>query len=202
MVRSLIPSLLDIGLPATRAGSDPFMLLHREMNRLFDDVLRERAPAGEGGAATVAPRMNISETGQEIRIDAELPGVAEPDVQVDLVGDLLTIRGEKRSEREDAQQHLTERSFGTFARTVRLPFAPRPEEVRATFEHGVLRITLPKSASAASTHRIPIGSAAGAAAQPAEAQGCLGTEAALAGHPTPNTTQTETGEPEAAARPP
>jgi HSP20 family protein len=58
--------------------------------------------------------MNVSETGQEIRVEAELPGVPEQDVHLELTGDMLTIRGEKRAEHEDALHHLVEWAFGTF----------------------------------------------------------------------------------------
>ncbi len=124
-------------------------------------------------------------------------------MQVELNGDMLTIRGEKRAEHEDAQHHLAERTFGAFARTVRLPFAPRPEEVKATFEHGVLRITLPKAAPEARSRRIPVQSRApGAGGAPGAAPrgDAHGTPAAVAGHPTPSTTQ-NAGEDEASAHP-
>jgi len=199
MARFLIPSVFDAGLSAARSGPDPYRLLHREVNRLFDDVMRGPGSAGGAEAATLVPAMNVSETGQEIRIAAELPGVPEQDVQVELNGDMLTIRGEKRAEHEDAQHHLAERTFGAFARTIRLPFAPRPEEVNATFEHGVLRITLPKAAPETRSRRIPVQSRApGAGAAPRG--DAHGTPAAVAGHPTPSTTQGG-GEDEASAHP-
>jgi len=84
--------------------ADPFLVLHREVNRLFDDALRgPGAGSGAAGGAMTPPHMNVSETGQELRIEVELPGVSEEDVQVELVGDVLTIHGEKRTEREDVQ---------------------------------------------------------------------------------------------------
>ena len=143
MARSLVPFVFEVGHPATSTGADPFTLLHRAVNRLFDDVLRGHGSAGGAGVMMVVPRLDVSETGQEVRIHAELPGAPEQDVQVEPTDDMLTIRAEKRAEYEDAQHHVAERSFRTFARTVRLPFAPRPDEVRATFEHGVLHTTLP-----------------------------------------------------------
>jgi len=188
MVRFLVPSVFDPGQPAVRAGADPVMLLHREMNRLFDDTLRGTGPVV--GAGTVAPRMNVSETDQEFRITAELPGVRPEDVQVELADDALTIRGEKRAERADAQHHVAERSFGTFARTVHLPFAPDADRVRADFEHGVLHVTVPKVAPRARSRRIPVQSASGAAAgQSGDSRNGHGPQAAVAGHPTPETTQ-------------
>ena len=104
---------------------------------------------------------------------------------MELAGDVLTIRGEKRVEREDLQHHIVERSFGTFARSLRLPFPTEPDRARATFHNGVLTIpTLPKPAAQERVHRIPVQPARGAADR-----GCDGPAAAVAGHPTPETTR-------------
>jgi HSP20 family protein len=114
---------------------DPVLSLHREMNRLFDDVFRGAGlPAatgsqGQGGGTFVNASMNVSETDKEIRITAELPGVTEQDIGVSLDDDVLTIRGEKKSERTDDEEnfHFVERSYGTFQRSLRLPFPVDPE---------------------------------------------------------------------------
>jgi HSP20 family protein len=89
-------------------GSDPFLSLHREMNRLFDDVLRGTfgVPSREGQsgqAGTLMPHIDVSETEKELKICAELPGVTENDVEVTLNDDVLTIRGEKKVERTNEQ---------------------------------------------------------------------------------------------------
>lgn len=187
MARSLVPLVFEASLPAPRAGMDPFLSLHREMNRLFDDALRGFDPsAGTGGA--LAPRMNVSETAEAIRVEVELPGVSEQDVYVELADDVLTIRGDKRTQREDAHHHVVERSSGAFSRSVRLPFAARPDQVQASFEHGVLTVTLPKSAAETRVHRIRV-RATGSTAQSGQAGDNQGTAAACAGHPTPDTTQ-------------
>jgi HSP20 family protein len=120
------------------------------MNRLFDDVLRDtRLPsAGQIGASNlVNASMNVSETDNGIRITAELPGVSEQDIDVSLDDDLLTIRGEKKFEQKDEKEnfHFVERSYGTFQRSLRLPFTVNPDQVRASFENGVLTVTAPKS---------------------------------------------------------
>lgn len=185
MARSLVPFVFEAGYPPGRGG-DPFLQLHREMNRLFDDALRGGGSAGGGGGTMAGPRMNVSETASEIRVEAELPGVSEKDVHVELADDLLTIRGEKRAERENRDFHVVERSFGTFQRSVRLPFAATPESVQASFKDGVLTVTLPKSAAKGRVHRIQVQArgaeggtgTAGGAAMPAE----------TAGHATPDTT--------------
>ncbi len=140
-------------------GLDDIFSLHRDMNRLFDQVMG--SGAGRGGASAgnvINAQMNVSETEDEIRIAAELPGVTEDDIDVSLDDDVLTIRGEKRFERKDEKEnfHFVERSYGTFQRAVRLPFPVDPEQVRASFENGVLTIRLPKSAQQERARRIPV----------------------------------------------
>ena len=135
-------------------GGDPFLSLHREMNCLFDDVLRgvglPAAGGQTGGTNLLAPQLDVSETDAEIRITAELPGVNEPDIQVELNDDILVIRGEKKFERKDEKErfHFVERSYGTFQRALQLPFPVDPDRVQANFENGVLTVTRPKSAQA------------------------------------------------------
>ena len=145
---------------------DPFFALHREMNRLFDDVYRGTgAPAGRGRSAQsremIDARINVSETEREFRVTAELPGVSQEDVDVSLDDDTLTIRGEKKFEQERGGEkenyHFVERSYGTFQRSLRLPYAVNPDEVKADFTNGVLTITVPKSAQQQRSRKIMIG---------------------------------------------
>lgn len=144
------------------AGSDPFFSLQRGMNRLFEDVFRGGGlpTAGAEGqeAGMLMPQINVSETDSEIRITAELPGVAEKDVDVTLDDDVLTIRGEKRLEQKEDKEnyHFVERSFGRFMRSVRLPQSVNREQVRANVENGVLTIVLPKNAAQDKTRHIPV----------------------------------------------
>jgi HSP20 family protein len=143
---------------------DPVLSLHREMNRLFDDVFRGAGlPAatgsqGQGGGTFVNASMNVSETDKEIRITAELPGVTEQDIDVSLEDDMLTIRGEKKFERTDDKEnfHFVERSYGTFQRSLRLPFSIDSEQVQASFENGVLTVTLPKTGRQERSRRIQV----------------------------------------------
>ena len=144
---------------------DPFLSLHREMNRLFDDVFRGAAlPAASGSqgqgdvGAFVNASMNVSETDKEFRITAELPGVTEQDIAVSLDDDVLTIRGEKKFERKDDKEnfHFVERSYGTFQRSLRLPYAVESEQVRASFENGVLTVTVPKTERQERSRRIQV----------------------------------------------
>ena len=142
-------------------GHDPFLTLHREMNRLFDDVARSGAPAPSGGGqggVLLAPHMDVSETDKDVRIQAELPGVSEGDVEVALDDDVLTIRAEKKQERREEREgvHISERAYGTFHRSLRLPFHVEPEQVQARFENGVLSVTLPKTQPQERTRRIQI----------------------------------------------
>src|SRR3954451_15736838 len=127
---------------------DPFLELHREMNRLFDDASRGLGGGRDTtGIAFMAPRMDSHESENALEVTAELPGVSQNDVDLRIEGDVLTIRGEKRNERQDKQAHVVERSYGSFQRSVQLPFAPDPEQVEANFEHGVLTVVLPKRGS-------------------------------------------------------
>jgi len=117
----LAPFESDFGTPG---GSDPFLSLHREMNRLFDNALRgagllAAGAQGQPGAGNfVNASMNVSETDDEIRITAELPGVTEQNIDVSLDDDVLTIRGEKKFERADDKENFrfVERAYGTFQR--------------------------------------------------------------------------------------
>ena len=146
----------------TLGSTDPFLSLHREMNRLFDDVLRGTGLAQGGGqgiaGSMIAPQINVSETANEIRVTAELPGITENDIQIDLNDDILVIRGEKKFEREDEKEnfHFVERSYGTFQRALQLPMAVDPEKVQANFENGVLTVTLPKTAQQERSRRIRV----------------------------------------------
>jgi HSP20 family protein len=157
-------------------GGDPFMSLHREMNRLFDDVFRGMPTAGgaQGGTGQfIQAQMNVSETDKEIRITAELPGVDQNDVDVSLDDDVLTIRGEKKFEQKEEKEnfHFVERSYGTFQRSVRLPFPVDPEQVKASFENGVLTVSLPKTAQQERSRKIQIQSAQGSQSTGAASQG-------------------------------
>jgi HSP20 family protein len=130
--------------------TDPFLAMRREMNRLFDDVFGGFGlPTAFGPALRqmpVAPKIDVSETDNEIQVTAEMPGIDQNDVEVLLEDDRLIIRGEKKEEREDKDRnyHLRERVEGAFSRTLPLPFAPDPNQVKAEFKNGVMTITIPK----------------------------------------------------------
>ena len=151
--RSLAPSSRSRSrTPAFPALLDPLRL----MNTLLGDVVSTRPGDGAGNAMLLAqPRMNIDDTGNEIRVTVELPGVSEADVQITLDDDMLVIAGEKRDEREveDRDLRLVERVFGQFRRVIQLPFSPNPDQVEASFRDGILTITVPKNADQRSKQR-------------------------------------------------
>jgi HSP20 family protein len=135
------------------ADTDPFMAMRHEMNRLFENAFGGFGlptlfgPASGGTSVqTLAPQMDVSETEREIHVTAELPGIDPKDVEVMLADDRLTIRGEMRTERDekDRNYHLMERSQGSFSRSLRLPFAADPSQVKAEFKNGVLTVAIQK----------------------------------------------------------
>lgn len=142
--------------------ADPYLSLHREMNRLFDDVLRGGSggggPAGGQSGTMLVPHMDVSETEKEVHVQLEMPGVDEKDVDVSLNEDVLTIRAEKRQEQKQDKQdfHFTERSYGTFQRSLRLPFPIDVEHVQANFRNGVLQVILPKAQPQDRSRRIQV----------------------------------------------
>jgi HSP20 family protein len=108
----------------------------------------------------VTPSIDVTENEATIRIDAELPGMKEEDVDVSLREGVLTIQGEKKSERDETKDdvHVTERSFGRFQRSFRVPDTIDQDAIEAKMENGVLHITLPKRPEAVQPEKkIPIG---------------------------------------------
>jgi HSP20 family protein len=135
-----------------RDEGDPFMTLHREMNRLFDDVFRGFDMAPFGGVSRMAswPHVEVVDNDKDVRISAELPGLEDKDVEV-LIGDgVLTIRGEKKSAIEDKERAFSERTYGRFERRIPLAWEVEEDKIEASFKSGVLTVTLPKSAESRS----------------------------------------------------
>lgn len=141
---------------------DPFLSLHRQVNRLFDDVFRgfdSRLPAlgissSFGGRW---PSVEISDGEKEIRVTAEVPGLEEKDIEVLLEDGVLMLRGEKRSETEDKDCQFSERFYGSFERRIPLGYEVEDEKVSAAFRNGLLTVTLPKTEKAqAKAKRIAI----------------------------------------------
>lgn len=140
------------GQDVMRSGQDmdPLMAFRREMDRVFDDLMRgfgmPSLPIPRAMPAVLAPQIDVSETDQEVRIAAELPGIDENNVEVIVADDILTIRGEKQIEQEekDRDYRVVERARGSFSRSLRLPFSIDPQQVQASVKDGVLTITIPK----------------------------------------------------------
>jgi HSP20 family protein len=130
------------------------------MRKAFDQAFNEFGGLSSGACSHCAsPRINVSETDLAVEIAIELPGVEEKDLEVSLNHDVLTIKGEKKMEREEQHQNYShqERMFGKFERSIDLSFAPDAKVVKTVFAKGVLKVTLPKSASAIQNNvKIPI----------------------------------------------
>lgn len=97
-----------------------------------------------------APSLDISETKDNLVVKAEVPGMDPKDINISLANGLLTIKGEKRQEKEekDENYHVMERSYGSFSRSIQLPREVKSDRIEASYKNGVLRITLPKSEEA------------------------------------------------------
>jgi HSP20 family protein len=135
-----------------RPGEEPFQALRRHFDDLMEDMTRSfGAPLGPTRRQMMSPHLDLCETDNEMILTAELPGVDQKDVDVNLTGRQLTLKGEKRcidmkKEGKDASYHRAERCFGSFRRTVAMPFEADPSSVSATFRDGILTVIVPKPA--------------------------------------------------------
>jgi HSP20 family protein len=152
----------EISKPGEASPSRPldvFSTMRNEMNRMFERFERDwpRLPSlfGGGNGGALVPELDVRENADAITIEADLPGVEEKDVTVTLRDGLLTIKGEKKQEREEKNEsyHLTERSFGSFQRSLRLPDTIDENKVEAHFDKGVLKITAAKKPEAVKAER-------------------------------------------------
>ena len=137
----------------------PLLSLHRDVNRLFDDMLRGFGMPAFGGfdRGLSWPHVELAETDKEIRVTAELPGLDETDVELTVEDVALTLRGEKRAEVEDKDRGYSERSYGSFERRIGLPQGIDRDKVTANFKNGVLTVLLPRTEAAnENVRRIPV----------------------------------------------
>ena len=127
-----------------------FDRIRREMDRLWDSFLEGRPMRRAEDGREWLPSIDVSETKNELVIKAELPGLDPKDIDISMNNGYLTIKGEKKHEKEekDENYHLIERSYGSFTRSVRLPREVQNDKITASFKNGVLRVTLPKSEEA------------------------------------------------------
>lgn len=129
---------------------DPIVAFKRQVDRMFNDFFSGQPGRGLAEWRGISPAVDVSETDKELVVAAEMPGLDEKDFEVTLTGDLLTIKGEKKveSERKDGNGHQMERRFGSFARSLRLPFEVKDEKIGATYDKGILTVRIPKPAEA------------------------------------------------------
>ncbi|MCG8358491.1 MAG: Hsp20/alpha crystallin family protein [Kiloniellales bacterium] len=146
-MKSLLPSIWGRGALSGEGRDDPFHAFHRDIDRMFEEFGRNwRMPALAGRESLLKPAIDVSETDNAIEVAAELPGIDEKDIEVEVANNTLTIKGEKKSEKEEKEKdyHLVERSYGSFLRSVPLPYDVDPEKITAKFSKGVLTVTMPK----------------------------------------------------------
>jgi len=127
--------------------------LKREVDRLFERFLEPDWSGFPAATGEWVPSLDLSETKEALTVKVEIPGMDSKDVQVTLQENVLTVKGEKREEKEskDERYHRVERTYGAFARSVRLPVAVDGSKVEAKFKNGVLTVMLPKTPGARGT---------------------------------------------------
>ena len=155
----------EAGATPVQRYVDPFLTMRAEIDRVFDAFLGRgfgHFPALAKGESSnsISPSIDVRETESELVVEAELPGMDEKDISVTLNNGFLTLKGEKKSEREEKndEYHLTERSYGRFQRSFQVADTVDADKVKAEFQKGILTVTLPKRPEAMKTEkRIPIG---------------------------------------------
>lgn len=151
-------------VPVKKPDEQTLQILHRDMNALFSELLRgfDQGPwmYNEEVFGDYVPTVDLHETETEVILSAELPGMEEKDVHVSISKDVLTISGEKKSDKEENVKghYKIERSYGMFRRSLVLPCDVLTDATKATFKNGVLTVTLPKNLDPAksATMSIPI----------------------------------------------
>jgi HSP20 family protein len=148
--------------PSALQAWHPFESLHREIDRLFDDVGRDfwrspfrrssfaAEPFWRGASLMAEPAVDVVEKDNAFEIAADLPGLDEKNVEVHVANGVLTIRGEKKEEKEEKKKdyYLHERQFGSFERSFGIPDEVDVNRIEAAFKKGVLTVTLPKKPEA------------------------------------------------------
>lgn len=147
------------GTPARREEQQPMDVWRQEMDRWFDRWFGGFGLAPfEGQWEGFMPRVDVTETDNEIQVSAELPGIDPQHVDVSVSHDVLTISGEKREEREEKEKNYyrTERSYGSFRRSVQLPMEVDTNRADATFKNGLLTVTIPKTEQARERKKVEV----------------------------------------------
>jgi HSP20 family protein len=137
--------VIDMDLVPWRPFGGELSSLRREMDRVWDRFFGE-TPLAKRAAEEWWPSVDMSETKDNYVVKAELPGLEAKDVDVSISGDVLTIKGEKKKEEEekDEHHHYVERYYGSFQRSFRFPSNVKSDKIDATFDKGILKVTLPK----------------------------------------------------------
>ncbi|MFQ5672404.1 MAG: Hsp20/alpha crystallin family protein [Nitrospinales bacterium] len=163
-IRDLIPWSKDDEMDVMKSDLDPFYTLQRDMNRLFDGFSRslfDLSPMRRslGSYESLSPRVDVTESDKEVVVTAEIPGMDEKDIEVIFSNDVLTLKGEKKREKEDKSRgyYQLERAYGAFHRAIPIPTEINPDKVNASFKNGVLTVKLEKSENAQKhVRKIPI----------------------------------------------
>jgi HSP20 family protein len=144
--RSIAPNTVEL-------NQHPLMRIQQQMDRLFEDLWGHQSMSLRSGlpfdnSTLLRPSLDISESAEGYRIDVEVPGVEQKDLQVELNGDVLTISGEKSQSHEEKSDnyHQVERSYGRFERVLCLPANADREHMDAKFKNGVLTVSFAKKA--------------------------------------------------------
>jgi HSP20 family protein len=151
-LKSLVPWRSDSksNVAGPRGDSlDPFVAFRHEVDRMFDGFFDGFGRTGRALTAVwpaPAPTIDLVENEKDIVISAELPGLDEKDFEVTVAGDVLTLKGEKKLQHEErnGDSYYAERRYGSFARSVHLPFEVKDEAIEANYDKGVLTVRLPK----------------------------------------------------------
>ena len=120
--------------------------IQSEMNRLFNTFFDGPAPANGAATRRWVPAMDLVETDDDLVLRADLPGLSDGDVNIEVEDNVLSISGERKAEREERNEgfYRVERAYGGFSRSLTLPDGADPERVRASFDRGVLEVRIPK----------------------------------------------------------
>ena len=140
----------------SRGFNEPFSLLRRDIDSMFDSFLRSNVPAAAEPATRLLPTINISDNAETIRITADLPGLEKKDVTVALESDRLVLTGSRAEEKEEKGRnwYRRERASGEFRREIGLPCEIDSAKATATMHNGVLTVDLPKKAEALQKRRV------------------------------------------------
>jgi HSP20 family protein len=156
--KSFFPSLITGSL-----SRDPFRALQKQIDQVFSDFSRDLPSLSWESKGSFSLAIDVTETDKSLDITTEVPGIDEKDISVTLSGDVLTIKAEKKVEKDEKGKdfRISERSYGMFERSMELPFKADPSKVEAKFDKGVLKVTVVKPAEVQTlTQKIPVKAAA------------------------------------------